>query len=74
MYILYIFSSDNLQKILEGDFESRRLYVYCVNFLSVLCSEEGKLQSRNNADDNMTTITKLLNVPLQPGLCEFHAV
>ncbi|XP_053402565.1 rotatin-like [Mercenaria mercenaria] len=60
--------ADNLQRILEGEFGKRPLYVYCLNFLSVMCSEEGKLQSRKSDDDNTPTITKLFNMSLQPDV------
>jgi len=68
---LLFHNSANLQKILEGDLDQRQLYVRCLNFLAVLCSEEGKLRTKEGSDgsdaDKPVSITSLLNQPLHTG-------
>ncbi|XP_052274853.1 rotatin-like isoform X2 [Dreissena polymorpha] len=56
--------TDCIQRILDGEFASRTLYVMCVDFLCVLCAEEGKLQARlGNEKQGRESLTKLLNLP-----------
>ena len=64
--VLHYFS-ENLLKVLEGRFESQELYVSCLNFLSVVCCEESKLQQRHTEESTTVSITVLLNTSLQQG-------
>ncbi|XP_052063673.1 rotatin-like [Mytilus californianus] len=60
--------SENVQKILDERLDySRNLYITCLQFLSVLFSEEGKLQGRQPELSKSTlTITQLLNEKVNP--------
>lgn len=58
-----------ITKILEGDFGHGQLYVGCLNFLSVLCSEDGKLMAKLGSDAEGTVgVTELLDLPLHTGM------
>ena len=65
---MYLIFSENLLSILESDrSEDKQLYMQCLHFLSVVCSEEGKLQMKRSTDDTSVSMTTLLNLPLQTG-------
>lgn len=70
LYVWFFFSllSENLLSILESDrSEDKQLYIQCLHFLSVVCSEEGKLQMKRSAEGTSVTMTTLMNLPLQSG-------
>ena len=60
---------ENLLSILEsGQGKDKELYIQCLHFLSVVCSEEGKLKTKRPADNSSVTMTTLLDLPLQSGI------
>ena len=65
----YFFLPENLLSILEsGQSKDKGLYIQCLHFLSVVCSEEGKLKTKRPADNSSVTMTTLLDLPLQSGI------
>ena len=64
---------ENLLSILEsGQSKDKGLYIQCLHFLSVVCSEEGKLKTKRPADNSSVTMTTLLDLPLQSGILIFY--
>ena len=71
MYIFVL--PENLLSILEsGQSKDKGLYIQCLHFLLVVCSEEGKLKTKRAADNSSVTMTTLLDLPLQSGILFFY--
>lgn len=67
MYVFYF--SENIYNFLGKRLEyDRDMYMSCLQFLSFLFGEEGKLQGRQlDSSDGLVSLTQLLDKALQPG-------